>query len=168
VWGPAQHAWRHTCLGYASGQSAAERMPNGNTFVDLSGGFMYEVDASNQLVWQFNAGPQKAFRYTCDDPGIIDLLNDPCGITTDVEEQRTPTFTAWPNPTTGVVEIVGLDPATVHGLSIIDALGREVWRSGPAGPVLRIDLGGRPDGVYHLLREGRDGSRVHFRILLQH
>ena len=58
------------------GQSASDRMSNGNIFVNASGGqggagVMYEVDSLNNIIWgPFNAQSQKAFRYECDHPGI--------------------------------------------------------------------------------------------------
>ena len=69
VWGPTNYEWRHQCLANSAGQSASDRMPNGNTFVALSDAYMYEVDEAGTVVWQYNASPQKAFRYTCDDAG---------------------------------------------------------------------------------------------------
>jgi len=70
---PATKTWRHVCRGDAWGQSAASRLPNGNTFVCLSGLFMYEVDSNDNLIWQYNKGPTKAYRYTSDFPGLIPL-----------------------------------------------------------------------------------------------
>ena len=66
-------------LGSASGQSASDRMSNGNIYVNASGGqggagVMYEVDSIGNLVWgPYNASSPKGFRYECDYPGIIAL-----------------------------------------------------------------------------------------------
>ena len=52
-------------------------------FINASGGqggagIMYEVNQSNNIIWQYNGGgPAKAFRYECEYPGIISLLNNP-------------------------------------------------------------------------------------------
>ncbi|MFK7969812.1 MAG: aryl-sulfate sulfotransferase [Bacteroidia bacterium] len=91
--------FRHVCRSNASGQSASNRMPDGNVFVNLSRGYMYEVDSLDNLVWQYNAGPAKAFRYTCEFPGIIQLLNDPCGVATGVEDElKQADIRVYPNP----------------------------------------------------------------------
>lgn len=70
---PQTATWRHVCLGDASGQSSAARLPNGNTFVCLSNAYMYEVDSNGNKIWQYNQGPTKAYRYTSDFPGLIPL-----------------------------------------------------------------------------------------------
>jgi hypothetical protein len=98
--------WRHTCRTNASGQSASNRMPNGNVFVALSRTYMYEVDSMDNLVWQYSAGPAKAFRYTCDFPGIIQLLNDPCGLATSVEnELNEASIMLAPNPSRNIFHL---------------------------------------------------------------
>jgi hypothetical protein len=166
VWGPATYFQRHTCLAYAAGQSAADRMPNGNTFVAVSGGYMYEVDSLDNLVWQYNAGPQKAFRYTCDDPGIIALLGaNPCGLTTDVPEADQVPFAVYPNPTTGMLNLQGIDVSDLIAFLVIDGMGREVKRTQPGWTV---DVGDLPDGVYQVLLEHADGHRDARRVVVQH
>lgn len=166
VWGPSTYEWRHTCLAFASGQSAADRMPNGNTFVALSGQYMYEVNSSGQVVWQFNAGPQKAFRYTCDDPGIIALFGgQPCGLSTGQEEPMVEEVLLYPNPTTGMLDLRGVDVSTMRSFVVYDATGREVER---LAPDWRVDLGGVPDGVYHVAIEHRNGHRDVRRVVVQH
>ncbi|MBL7981049.1 MAG: aryl-sulfate sulfotransferase [Flavobacteriales bacterium] len=167
VWGPANYDWRHTCLAYASGQSAAERMPNGNTFVAISGQYMYEVNSSNQVVWQYNAGPQKAFRYLCSDPGIIALLGeDPCGLATDVnEEENSAAFGIYPNPTEGMLNLVGVDMSTMRHFVVYDGTGREVKRTAPGWTV---DVGDLPNGVYQVAVEHSTGQRDVRRVVVQH
>lgn len=78
AYGPTDFEFRHACIDNASGQSAAYRLPNGNTYVNLSGEYMYEVDANDNVVWQHAAGPAKGFRYTCEHPGVGALLNIDC------------------------------------------------------------------------------------------
>lgn len=165
-WGPATYQWRHQCVANASGQSAAEMMPNGNLFVCLSGAFMYEVDSNNNLVWQYNSGPAKAFRYTCDDPGIIALLGeDPCGLSTAVGAEKAPApMGVFPNPTTGPLELYGSDRHSLRSVVVRDAQGRELLRNAPDA---RLDLGALPDGLYHVVLEQRDGGPLHHKVLLQ-
>jgi hypothetical protein len=74
---PLSYTTRYACEYSASGQSASDRMSNGNIFVNAStpSGVMYEVDPiTEQIIWgPYQAGTQKAFRYECDYPGIIAL-----------------------------------------------------------------------------------------------
>jgi len=130
---PPVPSWRHICLDDAWGQSAAERLPNGNTFVNMSGAYMYEVDSMDNLVWQFNQGPAKAYRYGCDHPGIQALLNvdcncdeggtayiddcgdcvggntglDPCPVVSVPGLNKNLTVDLYPNPTTGYIKLSG-------------------------------------------------------------
>jgi len=105
-------------------------MPNGNTFVALSGEFMYEVDAEDNVVWQYNAGPPKAFRYLCADPGIQVLLGeDACGLTTDVEETASSRTELFPNPTVGIINLRGIDVEDMEQFVIRDATGRVLRRA---------------------------------------
>ncbi|HRD52529.1 MAG TPA: aryl-sulfate sulfotransferase [Flavobacteriales bacterium] len=166
VWGPTIHDWRHTCLAYASGQSAAEIMPNGNVFCAMSGQYMYEVNSNGQLVWQYNAGPQKAFRYTCDHPGIINLLNDPCGITTDVpNEEELAAFSMYPNPAQEQVSLVGVNVETLRVFAVHDASGRAVKRELPGWTIAVGDL---PDGVYNVVLEHSTGEKQTRKLVVAH
>ena len=76
---PSSYTTRYACAYSSSGQSASDRMSNGNIFVNASGGqggagVMYEVDSLGNIVWgPYPAGSQKGFRYECDYPGIIAL-----------------------------------------------------------------------------------------------
>jgi hypothetical protein len=165
VWGPANYEWRHQCLANSAGQSAWDRMPNGNTFVALSDAYMYEVDEAGDLVWQYNASPQKAFRYTCDDAGISALLGpDPCGIGTVVEERSDRQVAIYPNPTNGSVQLAGIDLTRVRRVILVDATGREVMRGGASNT---LDLGAQADGMYRIMVEDLNGSRSHHTVLLQ-
>ena len=51
AYSPSTHTWRHACRDDADGQSASDRLSNGNTFVNLSGEYMYEVDSNDNLLW---------------------------------------------------------------------------------------------------------------------
>ena len=167
VWGPANYDWRHTCLAYSSGQSAAERMPNGNTFVALSQQYMYEVDANDNTVWQYNAGPPKAFRYTCDFPGITALLGeDPCGLATGADELvGGSTWGVYPNPTSGQLNLTGVDLDTMERFVVLDAMGREVKRTLPDWT---LDISDLPNGVYQVAVEHTSGARDLRRVVVQH
>ncbi len=76
---PASYTTRYACAYSASGQSASDRMSNGNIYVNASSGqggsgVMYEVDSLGNLIWgPYNSQSQKGFRYECDYPGIIAL-----------------------------------------------------------------------------------------------
>jgi hypothetical protein len=166
VWGPSTHDWRHTCLAYASGQSAADIMPNGNVFVALSGQYMYEVNSSGQTVWQYNAGPQKAFRYTCDYPGVQALLgDDPCGLATAVDPTGAPgPWLVHPNPAREHVDLAGVDLSTMEQVLILDATGREVARQAPD---LTVDVSALPAGLYNIVLEHGSGARDSRRILVE-
>ena len=166
VWGPATYDWRHTCLAYSSGQSAADRMPNGNTFVAISQQYMYEVDASNNAVWQYNASPQKAFRYTCDFPGITALLGeDPCGLATNANDLAAePAWGVYPNPVQGTLNLTGVDFATMERFVVLDVSGREVKRTLPDWT---LDISDLPNGVYQVAVEHSNGLRDMRRIVVQ-
>ena len=76
---PSSYSTRYICAYSASGQSASNRMSNGNIFINASGGQggagrMYEVDSTGNIIWgPYNADSHKGFRYECDYPGIIAL-----------------------------------------------------------------------------------------------
>lgn len=164
VWGPTIYDWRHQCLANASGQSAWDIMPNGNIFAAISGNYLYEVTPGGTVVWQYAAGPPKAFRYTCDYPGIITLLNDPCDITTSIDEPLGESFSVHPNPSTGMINLSGVDVSDLESFVVQDATGRELRRSRPGWTV---DLGDLPDGVYHVVLEHASGQREVRRVALQ-
>ncbi|MFT5858084.1 MAG: hypothetical protein ACI865_000168 [Flavobacteriaceae bacterium] len=143
---PSTYGWRHECLTSSSGQSAHNRMSNGNTFVNVSGEYMYEVDAADNLVWQYNAGPTKAFRYECGDAGIVALLGaDPCGLLSLTEETLM-NIEFYPNPSTGVFKIDGVDLSNTDlTITIMDLSGNVVMevKNSPY-----IDLTYYTTGVY--------------------
>lgn len=130
AYSPSSYTWRHDCIDDASGQSAHNRMSNGNTFVNLSGGqgsagYMYEVDSNDNVIWQYNGGgPAKAFRYECAHPGIIALLNNPCGV--NVSEILEQDISVYPNPSSGIFTISGLEKYEEFTISVIDAYGRVI------------------------------------------
>ncbi|MCB0794605.1 MAG: T9SS type A sorting domain-containing protein, partial [Flavobacteriales bacterium] len=164
AYAPSTYDWRHVALVGNSGQSASDRMPDGNTFVAISNGYMYEVDMNGTVVWQYPDDPQKAFRYTCDHPGIIALLGqNPCGINTVVEEGLKGSIVLLPNPTSGAVRLEGINTADLATIRLIDGTGRTLTTYSP-GP--SIDLEDRPNGAYMLEVVLRDGTRFIERIAL--
>lgn len=164
---PTSYSWRHECVASASGQSAAYRPSNGNVFVNLSGGmggagYMYEVDQDDNMVFQYNAGTQKAFRYECDHAGIQALLEEPCELS--VNEVGTLNFTIFPNPSTGNIRFAGefgqAGVELVQVRSLTGALLLEGQR------VLEMDLSSLPGGMY-LVTAQDHGRTVTRKITLQ-
>ena len=165
AFGPTSYDWRHSCLANSAGQSASDRMPDGNTFVALSDSYMYEVNAQGTVVWQYNASPQKAFRYTCDNPGIIALLGDnPCGLPMGVEAHPDADLSIFPNPSTGMFTLSGLNAAEVDQVAVLDAAGREVLRTRQAQ---RIDLGDRAEGFYSVRITMVSGQQLVRKVAVQ-
>jgi len=81
---PSSYTTRYECTSgspySADGQSASDRMSNGNIFVNASlgqggggSGTMYEVDSLGTILWGPTSGGLKGFRYECDYPGITAL-----------------------------------------------------------------------------------------------
>lgn len=145
-YGPANYEWRHECEANSTGQSAHNRMSNGNTFVNVSNQYMYEVDASDNIIWQYNAGPTKAFRYECGNPGIIALLGaDPCGLLS-ISEETISQVELYPNPSTGVFQIDGFKLGENDlTITVVDMFGKVILETTNS---LEVDLTNFPDGVY--------------------
>lgn len=162
---PASYSWRHECIDDASGQSASDRMTNGNVFVNLSGGFggggyMYEATEDGTIVFQYNADSEKAFRYECDHPGIQALLENPCDDGTGISEIKELNVTVFPNPSgdgqfkvVGEFGLNGLDQILVHDM--YGNLVADLYNTN------RIDLSEAANGVYvaTLIFEGKRNSR---------
>ena len=147
-YGPFSYDWRHNCLTSASGQSSHDRMTNGNTFVNVSGGYMYEVNSSGTMVWQYSDGPYKAFRYECDHPGITALLgNDPCGLATGVDEVNSNNALAvFPNPSTGKFNVVEGN-SMIELITVFDMYGKHIETFNTTNV---IDLTKYESGIYML------------------
>lgn len=162
AYGPEAPSFRHVCLDEADGQSASNSMPNGNVFVALSREYMYEVDANGELVWQYNAGPAKAFRYTCDHPGIqvlVDqgVIEDLCMIS-DVDEVLSASISIAPNPSSGIFNIEGLlADNRVKNVQVLDVLGQKI---SDFGAVNQFDLSAYGAGVYFVQMELVSGQVV--------
>lgn len=140
---PASNEWRHICLANSTGQSASDRMTNGNVFVNVSKKYMYEVDSLGKTVWQYSASTPKAFRYECEHQGIINLLNNPCNVSSvkDISQNK---ITLYPNPTTGIFEIEGLT-ISEYEVSVYTIYGQKVVSQNNK---TKIDLNGIDNGHY--------------------
>lgn len=163
--GPSSYDDRYVCQYSASGQSASNRMSNGNLFVNASGGqggsgIMYEVDENDNIIWQYNGGgPAKAFRYECEYDGIITLLNNPCGV--GINQSNNKELSIFPNPSNGVFLIEGIAKNDI--VKITNALGElcEVKITNN-----KIDLSSHPNGVYLVVVNSSDGSYISTKMIL--
>jgi hypothetical protein len=144
-YGPSVYDWRHECLANSTGQSASNRMSNGNTFVNVSQQYMYEVDEQDNIVWQYNAGPTKAFRYECDYPGIAALLGeDPCGLVSTAEMEYE--ISVYPNPSNGQINIKGISSLDSKvDIQVFDIQGNLILQT---QNVDIINLGNQAEGLY--------------------
>ena len=145
-YGPASYDFQHVCLVSNSGQSASDGMSNGNTFVNVSQNYMYEVNQNGDVVWQYNAGPTKAFRYECDHPGIISLLGqDPCNLLSITEENLSQ-LNLYPNPSNGIFQIDGFKLGHNNlTIKVVNIYGEIIFET---HNTLSIDLSNYADGVY--------------------
>ncbi|MFT7614879.1 MAG: hypothetical protein ACI9J3_003866 [Parvicellaceae bacterium] len=142
---PTTFTKRHNAVAFSSGQSASDRMSNGNVFVAVSGEYMYEVDSNDNMVWQYNAGPAKAFRYECDHVGLTALLGaDPCNLVS-VGELDDKDISIYPNPSKGMFNITGIELNTEMEIRVYDAFGSLVLVSQNTNSV---NLQDQPNGFY--------------------
>ncbi len=148
---PASATWRHICLDDAGGQSASNSMPNGNVFVALSEGYMYEVDLDGNVVWQYSEGPRKGFRYTCDYPGIQALIDQgviqsTCDIIDDVDEIANQQVKINPNPSAGIFNVEGLSSDyQIQQIQVFDLLGNQIEFF---ENTTSLDLSRQANGIY--------------------
>jgi hypothetical protein len=164
-YGPSTYAWRHECEANSTGQSSHNRMSNGNTFVNVSNQYMYEVDANDIVIWSYSQGPTKAFRYECGDAGIIALLGtDPCDLLS-LSEETLDGIQFYPNPSsTGVFIIDGVNVLDQDVLvSVVDIYGKVVFERSNAQ---EIDLSAMTNGVYFATLNFGDKSIVTKRLVL--
>jgi hypothetical protein len=165
AFGPASYNSRYVCQYSAPGQSAADRMSNGNIFVNTSGGqggagIMYEVDQNENIVWQYNGGgPAKAFRYECEHPGIISLLNNPCSV--GIKNTKDSKFSIYPNPSKGVFNIDGLTKSfTVNIFNVYGKLlSIEISNA-------KVNLSNQPNGIYLIKILDSNGNFSSKKIIL--
>jgi len=137
---PFSYTTRYECAFSSSGQSASDRMSNGNIYVNASGGqggagVMYEVDSLGTIVWgPYNAQSQKGFRYECDYAGIIALepymntATTSCFNHTLVEDFLLEDLLVYPNPINSDITI---EFESTSGSEIIigvyNTLGQEIF-----------------------------------------
>ena len=140
---PTSYTTRYECAYSSSGQSASDRMSNGNIYVNASGGqggagVMYEVDPVGNIVWgPYQAGSQKGFRYECDYPGIIALepymysngnITTSCFTVNSLDEIDTSVVQIFPNPTNKICNIQF--QSSLHSkitVGIYNMLGQEIY-----------------------------------------
>ncbi|MBO6517221.1 MAG: aryl-sulfate sulfotransferase [Bacteroidia bacterium] len=162
-YGPVTHDWRHECVTNSSGQSASDRMSNGNTFVNVSRKYMYEVDSLNNIVWQYNDGPAKAFRYECNDPGPIALLGENgCGNLSANAHTLKNTIVVYPNPSTGIFKVKGLEENEVFTATVTNVYGATLYTG---QNVQEIDLSAVSNGHYILHIDLQDGTRISEKLI---
>ncbi|MEC9209561.1 MAG: aryl-sulfate sulfotransferase [Bacteroidota bacterium] len=163
---PSSYTTRYECAYSSSGQSASDRMSNGNIYVNASGGqggagVMYEVDAvTEQIIWgPYNADSQKGFRYECDYPGIIALetymntATTSCFTATSINDIND-IISVSPNPTNGSINIVMNQSASkINAISISNILGQPVYNKliNEVGEIiLKVDFSEYSEGIYML------------------
>ena len=158
---PTSYTTRYVCQFSANGQSASDRMSNGNIFVNASGGqggagVMYEVDSLGNLIWgPYAADSQKGFRYECDYPGIIALepnmntSGTSCFNQTSIFENNLIDFKVIPNPSNGFFEITVSSKFEIKLITIHDVLGKQVnFNYYNKNRSLQLDLSKVQKGTY--------------------
>lgn len=126
AFGPTDIDVRHECEEDSDGQSASDRMSNGNVFVAVSNEYMYEATAEGEVIWLYADGPQKAFRYECDHEGVLIVVGDLCGLGID-ENAELNSVTIYPNPSMGIITIEDVSDLLDYTVELIDLQGRVVY-----------------------------------------
>ena len=179
---PFSYTTRYECAYSASGQSASDRMSNGNIYINASGGqggagVMYEVDSIGNLVWgPYNASSQKGFRYECDYPGIkalesyMNISNTSCFDATAITENTfSDVITIYPNPTRNAVTI-NFENLTLQNINIniINSLGQQVFASTFNHHIgifnEKVNLSSFSEGLYFLKITSDNGESITQRI----
>ena len=176
---PTSYTTRYVCQFSANGQSASDRMSNGNIFVNASGGqggagVMYEVDSLGNLIWgPYAADSQKGFRYECDYPGIIALepnmntSGTSCFNQTSISENNLIDFKVIPNPSSGFFEITVSSKFEIKLITIHDVLGKQVnFNYYNKNRSLQLDLSKVQKGTYFVKMSDIYGNLKSERILI--
>ena len=148
IFQPSVHEWRHECLANSTGQSASDRMSNGNIFVNVSRKYMYETDSMGNLIWQYSASTPKAFRYECDHPGIVALKGSTCNGSTSVKQKESVVLSIVPNPVNQIIHINGIPNLSNYTVSIYNAMGQVVQNKASQNT---IDVSNYSNGTYLVL-----------------
>lgn len=151
VFGPDAPVWIYSNppTFYSDHLSGAFRLPNGNTFIcDGTGGYLFEVTSSGQVVWTFNCGNQtaNAKKYSFDIPGIE---NNPSVVRANGALLR-----IFPNPfchSTAItynVPVAGNVTLTIHDIAgrVVKTLVHEYKQPGMYN--VRFDAKGISAGIY--------------------
>ncbi len=168
AYGPAIADFTHNCIDNANGQSASDAMPNGNTYVNLSRGYMYEVDIDDNVIWQYPEGPTKSFRVTCDYAGVQALLGaDACETPTGTNDFLVEkNLIMFPNPSAGLFNIDGLSGQNVlQNVEVMDVSGKRIKFQNDQFQT--IDLSGKSAGVY-FAKFNFEGGRSQTKLLTVH
>jgi hypothetical protein len=178
---PSSYTTRYECAYSSSGQSASDRMSNGNIYVNASGGqggagVMYEVDENGTVVWgPYNAQSQKGFRYECDYPGIIALENymntatTSCFTATSINDINDDIISIFPNPTKDIITIK-FEATTLQDIDIkiVNSLGRNVFEntiSNYIGTLTeKVNLSSFSEGLYFVKITTDKGQSITERI----
>ncbi len=176
---PISYTTRYVCQFSANGQSASDRMSNGNIFVNASGGqggagVMYEVDSLGNLIWgPYAADSQKGFRYECDYPGIIALepymntSGTSCFNQTSISENNLIDFKVIPNPSNGFFEITFSSKFEIKLITIHDVLGKQVnFNYYNKNRSLQLNLSKVQKGTYFVKMSDIYGNLKSERILI--
>ena len=173
---PMSYTTRYECAYSASGQSASDRMSNGNIYVNASGGqggagVMYEVDPLGNLVWgPYNADAQKGFRYECDYPGIIALqpyintATTTCFQGTSIHDTKMKLeLSIFPNPTRSEINIeLEYNQKNSVTIGLYNFIGQEIFTKelNQSSGFLKekISLTDLSDGMYFV--KIMDNSRI--------
>ena len=158
---PSSYSTRYICAYSAPGQSASDRMSNGNIFVNASGGHggagvMYEVDQNGTIIWgPYNADSQKAFRYECEHPGIIALqpyMNSTATtscFSTSIENKSLEEILIFPNPSSGIINLELPTKNKLFSIKVHNNIGKEVISLDNTINISNIDMSKFVNGIYH-------------------
>ena len=179
---PNSYTTRYECAYSASGQSASDRMSNGNIYVNASGGqggagVMYEVDAvTEQIIWgPYNSDSQKGFRYECDYPGIIALetymntTTTSCFIATSINDIDDDIVSIFPNPTQDVITIQ-FEATSLQDIDIkiVNSLGQNVFENTISNYIgiltEKVNLSSFSEGLYFIKITTDKGQSITERI----
>ena len=161
---PTSYADRHVTLTNSTGQSASDRMSNGNIFVAVSGEYMYEVDSNGTVVWSYNAGPTKAFRYECDHPGLANLLGpNPCGTPSSLDDFSNKNLSVYPNPSTGTFNFSGMELSKKVFVQVHNSYGKLVFTG---LDISAVNLDSEPAGLYFITITVDEGKMLHQKLTI--